>query len=142
MRYADIEMMVQRFGRAELLELSDRDGSGELNEAVIEAALSDACADIDGYIGGRYQLPLTTVAPVLHRSACDLARYYLYDNRLDEQHPAARRYKAVIRLLEQISKGQVLLGIDQSADSASHTDTVQIESCDTVFNRAAAKGFI
>ena len=141
--YADKNMMVERFGEQELSELTDRDGSaGTIVDSVLNAAIADASADIDGYLGGRYPLPLAVVPKVLNRHACDLARYYLYDNRLEDSHPAARRYAASIRLLEQVAKGQVQLGLDAEGETLETHDQAEMQSQPTVFGRDKSKGFI
>ena len=141
--YATKAQMVERFGEQELIELTDRDGStGAIVDEVLDAALADAAADIDGYLGGRYPLPLAVVPRVLNRHACDLARYYLYDNRLEDSHPAARRYNASIRLLEQVSKGTVQLGLDAQGETLETHDQAEMQSQPSVFSREQSKGFI
>lgn len=141
--YATKAEMVERFGEQELIELTDRNGTaGAIVDSVLDAALADASADIDGYLGGRYPLPLAVVPKVLNRHACDLARYYLYDNRLDDTHPAARRYKAAIRLLEQVAAGKVQLGLDAEGEALDTHDQAEMESQPTVFSREQSKGFI
>ena len=141
--YATKAMMIERFGEEELISLTDRDGdTGAIVDSVLDAALADAAADIDGYLGGRYPLPLSSVPTMLHRHGCDLARYYLYDNRLDDDHPAARRYVASIRLLEQVAKGTVQLGLDKEGETVETHDQAEMESQPTVFGRDQSKGFI
>lgn len=141
--YATKAMMIERFGEQELVELTDRSGTtNAIVDDVLDAALADAAADIDGYLGGRYPLPLTTVPRALNRHACDLARYYLYDNRLDTDHPAARRYSASIRLLEQVAAGRVQLGLDAQGEKLETHDQAEMQSQPTVFGRKQSKGFI
>ena len=141
--YATRDMMVERFGEDELTELTDRDGSaGAIVDEVLNTALADATADIDGYLGGRYPLPLAVVPKMLNRHACDLARYYLYDNRLDKDHPAARRYAAAIRLLEQVAAGRVQLGLNDQGEALETHDQAEMQSQPTVFGRDQSKGFI
>ena len=140
--YAGKADMIERFGEQELIDLTDRNGSaGTIVDEVLNAALGDASADIDGYLAGRYPLPLTFVPPVLIRHSCDLTRYYLYDNRLDPQHPAARRYTATIRFLEQMARGTVQLGLPQEQVPDS-VDLAEMASQPTVFGREKSKGFI
>ena len=85
--YANTDNMLSRFGEQDLMLLTEREGSvpGQINIAVLEQALRDASAEIDGYIVGRYTLPLTTVPAVLERNCCDIARYFLYGEKAPEQ---------------------------------------------------------
>ena len=123
MIYAAIKDLVDRFGETELVQLSDRDGTGSIGAVVVNRALLDATAVADGYLGRVYQLPLVGCAkpvtvpgaapevvcpPVLMRMVCDLARYYLYTDLADD-HEVARRYKAAQSDLAGIAAGKILL---------------------------------
>lgn len=123
MIYARVSDMIDRFGERELTQLSDRDDAGQINNAVLNRAISDATAFADGYLARVYRLPLLGCAkpvtapgaapeyacpPVLTRMVCDLARYYLYTDVADE-HEAVRRYKAAQSDLAHIASGKILL---------------------------------
>ena len=56
-----------RFGIEEILQLSDRDNSGVTDSGVIDAALSDAQVEIDGYLAVRYALPLSSIPLLVTR---------------------------------------------------------------------------
>ncbi len=124
MNYASVQDMVDRFGEPEMVQLTDPDIAIVQAEKV-ERALADAQALADGYVGRVYRLPLggcTKPAPVpgdmnaaqlvappqLTRIACDVARYYLYDN-LAPEHEVYLRYKAAERELVAIAEGKAVL---------------------------------
>ena len=65
--YATLADMQNRFSEAELIDLSDRSGAGVMDSAVIDAALNDAKATIDGYLAARNPLPLATEPDELNR---------------------------------------------------------------------------
>ncbi len=141
--YCQADDLISRFGIDELTELTDRDGAlGEVNLPLVTQAIDDASATIDGYIGGRYRLPLPTVPRVLTRIACDLARYFLYDEQLDSEHQVAKRYKDAISYLEQVGKGVVQLGFDDNATKAQTNNSATMLSAGSVFARERSKGFI
>lgn len=105
MPYATQADLEARFGIAELGELTDRVNGEVIDADVVTRALNDARAEIDGYLAGRYQLPLATVPEILVRLNCDMARYYLHDDRVTE---AVRdRYTDAVRLLRSIAAGDV-----------------------------------
>src|SRR4051812_14243875 len=52
--------------------------------AIVQRALVDADNAINSYIGGRYPLPIAPVPEILERVACDLARFYLYDDQVTD----------------------------------------------------------
>lgn len=141
--YCDKQDMIDRFGKPELVELTDRDGSaGDIVDEVLNQAIDDASSTIDGYLGGRYSLPLSTVPRILKRHACDLARYFLYDNVLDDSSQASKRYNDTIKYLEQVGNGRVQLGLDDKSVKATQTATAEMHSAGSVFGRAKSKGFI
>lgn len=141
--YATPDNMLSRFGEQDLTLLTEREDSvpGEINLALLEQALSDASAEIDGYIAGRYVLPLTTVPAVLERNCCDIARYFLYGDKAPEQ--VEKRYTAVVKFLTAVSKGDISLGLADTGETADQSELViSIESAGSVFGRKSAKGFI
>ncbi len=120
MKYATVADMVGRYGERELVALTDRDGTNELGMALLNRALDDAVAYVDGFVGKVYKLPLLGCAkpvtvvgvaavqlvapPVLTRITCDLARYYLYTD-LPDEHEVTRRHKQVIAELKALADG-------------------------------------
>lgn len=140
MAYATMQDAVDRFGEDEMIQLSDTENLGELNEAKINQALNDASAEIDGYLS-RYPLPLLSAPKVLVRLCCDLARYYLHDDLVDKDSVVVRRYEAGIQLLESVSKGVVSLGLDQLGARPKPNDGAVMASGGRVFGRDD-KGFI
>ncbi|QYK02797.1 gp436 family protein [Shewanella psychrotolerans] len=141
--YATTANMLSRFGEQDLILLTEREDStpGEINLEVLTQALIDASAEIDGYIVGRYTLPLVTVPTVLERNCCDIARYFLYGDRAPEQ--VEKRYQAVVKYLTSVSKGDISLGLADTGESADQSElTVVVESAGSVFSRQSSKGFI
>ena len=76
MAYATVEDMVARFSELEVIQLTDRNQDGLIDEDVAAVALADATAEIDAYLG-RFKRPFTDVPPILKRLCCDIARYRL-----------------------------------------------------------------
>lgn len=109
MPYCTQQDLVVRYGELELIQLTDREGLlGAIDSAVLNAALSDASAEIDGYLrDGGYALPLTQVPQTLTRHACQMARHYLYDGPRPDQ--VQKDYQESLRWLERVAAGQVRL---------------------------------
>jgi len=97
--------MVKRFADdIEELKLMHADAAASINEA-----LQDAAEEINGYIGGRYPLPLPNVPSNLNRMACDIARYRLYYQQPTEE--VRNRYKDAIKFLERVQDEKAHLQI-------------------------------
>lgn len=109
MGYATLTHLIDRFGEQELIQLSDREGSGVVDQGVVSVALAEADAEIDSYLFGIYALPVQTTPPVLVRVACDIVRYRLAtDTPLEE---VRTRYEDARRWLERLASRQTLLDL-------------------------------
>jgi phage gp36-like protein len=77
--YIEPSQYLARFGLAETLALTDEAGVGKIGRAIFYAALADAAAEIDAYLGARYQTPFAAPIPgVIERIAGDIARARLH----------------------------------------------------------------
>lgn len=130
---ADIE---ERFGQAELMQLTDRSGAGVVDAAAVAAAIADATAEIDGYIATRYTLPLASVPPFLKRIAIAIALHELFvARRMGSTEDVRYRFTDARKLLEGIAAGKVSLGFPQPAQADS--DIVMV-SAPSVWSRRDA----
>jgi len=108
--YATEADMVKRFANdIEELKLMHADAAATINEA-----LQDAAEEINGYIGGRYPLPLPNVPSNLNRMACDIARYRLYYQQPTEE--VRNRYKDAIKFLERVQDEKAHLQIQTATN--------------------------
>ena len=135
MAYATQADLEERFGDKELLKLTDRSTppTGEIDAAVVSRALSDAEAEINGYLAVRYTLPLLSTPAVLKRLCCDIARYYLYDDWANDQVRA--RFEDATKLLKLIADGKVQLGTEPAAAPQTRASEPQFTKSDRVFSR-------
>jgi phage gp36-like protein len=139
MTYATQADLETRFGTEELAQRTDRINGSVIDASVISRALADAEAEIDGYLAKRYQLPLATVPAVLGRIACDLARYYLYDDRVIEV--VRKRYEDAVRLLKAMASGEVKLDAAEALEPAVSGIAVTSRSPERIFNADGLAGY-
>lgn len=107
---------------------------------LVNSALADADSDIDGYVSTRYTVPLVPVPTVVKRLACDLARYYLYDDQATET--VQKRRDAAVSTLRDISAGKVSLGDSSVSTPAPATSGVEMTSAPSVWRRENSGGFV
>jgi len=107
MTYATQADLIDRFGATELAQRTDRTNGTVIDTVVLGRSLSDADAEIDGYLATRYTLPLPSTPPVINRLACDIARYRLYDDGVPET--VRLRYQDAVALLKRMAAGDVQL---------------------------------
>lgn len=143
MPYATQAGLTQRYGALMLVQLTDRAPvpTGLVDSLVVEQALAEADALIDGYLAGRYSLPLAAVPPILTPIAEVIAIYNLHITEPEAKIKAD--YDAAIKRLAEIAKGVITLkdvaGIEPAApDSAG----VQITDRERDFTPDTMTGFI
>jgi phage gp36-like protein len=139
MGYATQADLEARYGAEEILQLADRNRDGVIDAGVIDRALADADAEINGYLGGRYQLPLADVPQIINVYACDIARFRLYNDLATEE--VRKRYEDAIKFMRMAGEGKVRIGPASSGAEPSQAGGAEIESGGRVFGRDQA-GFI
>ncbi len=135
MAYATLDQMQDAFGTGELVQRTNLDETDAttVNAAVLQRALDDASAEIDGYLG-RYTLPFETVPPLLTTLCKAIARKNLYfDAPGSADKPQWRRnYEDAIMMLKGISAGDIELG---NQTTAPHAAMVATQANRRVFTR-------
>lgn len=114
MRYCTRADLGNAIPEMTLIQLSNDDPAAmSPNENVIEDGVRQAEELVDGYLRGRYNLPLDPVPTVLRDAVVYLARHWLYQRRPEGALPDAVKdsRKDTIKLLESIRDGVVTLGM-------------------------------
>lgn len=136
MTYATQADLEDAFGASELVQIADRDGDSLPDPGFLAAVLERADSFIDGYLAGRYALPLDApYPPVIVATACDLARYWLYDDAAPERVKEA--FDAAVAWLKDISAGRALLQLPAATENADvgspdYTASDRVFSADTL----------
>ncbi len=107
MPYATQADLAERYGADELVQLTDHAGAGIIAADAVATALADAQATIDGYLGGRYAVPVSPTPALLARLACEIARYQLHGKAADDT--VRRAYEDALRTLRDLSSGAAVL---------------------------------
>lgn len=139
--YASAQDLQDRYPERDLAQLTDPNGA-VVNTAKLSRALADASDEIDGYLQGRYTLPLSQVPKVLKVLACDIAMYRLQVLRpADDIEDARNRYKDAIAYLGKVAKGDVQLGLSAEDAPAPQSSGPEMITSARTFSRAAMGGF-
>lgn len=130
---ADIQS--KRLSEETLIQLTDDTDSGLVDQVKVDEAIADATELIDGYLRKRYTLPLTTVQGLVVKLALDVSVYNLYGLRpeLDTPDRVAADYKAALRLLEQIQRGDVKIGVEEPSGEEA-TEALQVQAPTRIFD--------
>lgn len=123
----------------DLVQLTDDTSPpGMIMAAVVDRAISDAGELIDGYLRGRYTLPLDPVPGLINTLAADVAIYRLYSRRIKLSPPesVAERYKNTLRILEQIQAGKISLGSESVGGGVTpEADGPRVSAPERIFTR-------
>lgn len=138
--YCSIEDIQKRLASETLLKLADCDGDGQPDIDVIEAAISDADAEIDTYLGNRYKVPLSSPPALVRAMSVVLAIDSLFarvPGLVSEEH--RQRAEEVRQLLRYIAESDI--DISQSPETilrsfvaSTTTDIPRIFSRETLTN--------
>lgn len=130
MDYCTIEDIETHTSTPTLIQLTSDDGQEEVDRVVAQEAILYSSTLIDGYLRGRYTLPLDTHFPLLRILAIDLSIYRLYTRRMRNEMPEVieNNYKNVIATLRDIQKGVITL---QSENDSLETASFNAEEYKT-----------
>ncbi len=94
-----------------LIQLTDDEGTGQVNTARVNECIAEGDATIDGYCGSKYQVPFNPVPAVVRSISVALAIHNLFARRVEEV-PAVHenRYKDALQRLKDIASGAMTLG--------------------------------
>jgi phage gp36-like protein len=143
MSYATKQDLIDRFGQAELVQLTDRTNrpASTVDEVVVDRALADAAAIADGYLGKVYALPLAETPPALVKHTADIARYYLHGKAADKDGPVSRAHDQAIAWLRDISRGLIQIDVGGAALPQPAGGTVRVSGSDRIFTADSMKGY-
>ena len=130
MDYCTIEDIETHTSTPTLIQLTSDGGQEEVDRVVAQEAILYSSTLIDGYLRGRYTLPLDTHFPLLRILAIDLSIYRLYTRRMRNEMPEVieNNYKNAIATLRDIQKGVITL---QSENDSLETASFNAEEYKT-----------
>jgi phage gp36-like protein len=123
---SDIQMIAVA---QDLIDLTDDENTGEMNQAIVTQYISDASELIDDYLRGRYELPFVNAPGLLLRICRDITLYKLYGRRIRLNPPEAiadannRAYK----LLDRIQNGDIVLGVADAPPDTPDTGAIRFQ---------------
>lgn len=128
---SDLEKAISR---AELVQLTQDDISNynatEPDWTIVDMAIAEACELADGYLMGRYAVPLEPVPSLIGTICRTLARHWLHSRRINTAEfpkPLQAAYDNAIKLLEQIRDGKVHIGVKSLEAEKAATERLQSE---------------
>ena len=139
--YCTLDDIEKHTSTPTLIQLTSDDGQEIVDKTVVEEALLYSSALIDGYLRGRYSLPLDICFPLLRVLAVDLSVYRLYSRRMRNEMPEVieTAYKNAIATLRDIQKGVISLQSENDTFESAGFNAEEYKSnksiIDKLFNK-------
>lgn len=137
--YVTLAEFVTRFGIEATVRLTDEAGTGRVDKARIARELADAEALAEGWLAGRFALPIVPTPPLLAVAILDLAMLRLH--RGEAPAGVASAGKQAIATLEALGKGTMTLPGTAAQPAAVPADPVVSFSGGRQFTDRTLAGF-
>jgi phage gp36-like protein len=93
----------------QLVQLTDDNGDGVADAAVIAAVIAQADAEIDGYLGTRYTVPVSPVPALVVQLSTAIAAWRLYGRRSLSNDHRSKDYDDAVATLKRLARGEMVL---------------------------------
>jgi phage gp36-like protein len=143
MAYSDLTTLQQRMPEQVIIDLTDDQHTGLVNEDPVDRAIADADTEIDSYLAGRYPVPVDPASALLQRLSLDLSVEILYGRRPDLDMPEAVKTAAknARALLARIAaKDAHLPGVAEADTSGTSSSGAMFIGNERLFTRDSLKG--
>lgn len=143
MAYVTTTTLTERYGTAMLIDLTDRDspGTGAIVQSVVDRAITNTEAVIDGFLAKRHTLPLPEVPALIADLAEVIAIYKLHPYQPAEKIEAD--YKSAMQQLRQIADGTITLPLADGSEVEGKEGTgARMTDRERPFTEDTLKGYV
>lgn len=141
MDYCTIEDIETQTSTPTLIQLTSDDGQEIVDRVVAQEAILYSTSLINGYLRGRYSLPLDTHFPLLRILAIDISIYRLYARRMRNEMPEVieTAYKNAIATLKDIQKGTITLEAENDLFETSSFSAAEYKTNKDILDKLFGK---
>lgn len=141
MDYCTIEDIETQTSTPTLIQLTSDDGQEAVDRVVAQEAILYSSTLIDGYLRGRYTLPLDAHFPLLRILAIDLSIHRLYSRRMRDEMPEVieNNYKNAISTLKDIQKGVISLQSENDSLDTAGFNAEEYKTNKSIIDRLFSK---
>ena len=142
MSYASVTNLKAVIPARDLELLTDFEGGIDAAvDARIEQALTDASAEIDGYLAKQVRLPLADPPHVLNVICRDLAMHRLYRNLGHDTDRLKHLRDDAISRLRDIASGKIAIGDDDTPAQQTSGGVAMTDGPDRLLTRDSLRGY-
>lgn len=142
MAYCTLPQLIARYSEGLLVQISDRGeaSTGMVDAGLVERAIADADALIDGYLKVRYALPIADAPRLVTDLSLRIAIYYAHGQVVSDK--IRDDYREALKTLQQIAQGLVRLDIEGVEPAASGGSGVRTNEPERPLSAETMKGYI
>ena len=112
---------------------------------IVEQAIADAVAEIDGYLAKRYKVPFEKTPQVINKFAKDIALYNMVSRKgvdeNDREKTYLTRYNAAIAFLTKVAEGRISIGVSENNTEDAARIGFSMSNSPRLFSRGSMKGW-
>nr|DAG07616.1 MAG TPA: head to tail adaptor [Caudoviricetes sp.] len=112
---------------------------------IVEQAIADADAEIDGYLAKRYKVPFGKTPQVINKFAKDIALYNMVSRKgvdeNDREKTYLTRYNAAIAFLTKVAEGRISIGVSENNTEDAARIGFSMSNSPRLFSRGSMKGW-
>ena len=140
MSYATLQDLIDRAGQTEMQQVAPDALGVAIDPATVDAALRHADNIVNGYVGTRYQVPLSSTPDLVRTWAVAIARHWLH--RQGPPDYVVADYKDAISALKDLAGGKIALPDTAGAEpTATTTRSVLSSSPPEVWDASGLRGW-
>jgi len=130
MPYCSLVDLITAFGETELIQLTDRQGAGVVDETILDAAIVKSDAEINQRLRAKgWAVPIASSSADLLAIWVDITRFFLHVNAAPD--PVKEAFERAIKKLDAYVKGLVDLDLGSlSVPTASGAGDVEFTKTD------------
>lgn len=145
--YLELQDLIDELGEETLVQLTDDEGTGEINETRVLKAIEFAKGTFDAYARSRYSLPVPAT-PFVKAANLDIAVFHFYKSRMQSADGIYKvrenAYKEAMQLLKDIQTGKAGLdvpAVEETVTNPATSDEILTNAGRQKFTDDALKGF-
>jgi len=133
------DIMNRRIAEDDLIQLTDDQGQGVVDQTVVAEIINESDELINGYARSHYPVPFSPVPGLIRNISVELSVYALYQRRSHVETPegVVRGYNKAREDLHRIQRREVLLDVVAPSQSGA-----SIVGNDRRFTRDSMKGLL
>lgn len=141
MAYCTIDDILDCIDEDEVIGYTDDHDAGLINQEAVDRAISVADAQIDLYLGRRYQVPMDPVPDQVRHIAVDIAIFRICSRRNQAPDDRRQKYDDAVKQLKDIAAGTGVIPGAVATEPETSGEEVVISSQPQQYSGDVMDGF-